>query len=137
MIGADRRMGFAVCATRKKESRRGNVFGFPCGNVGYELSSRVVSNEVLSPLQSLTSVFGMGTGGPSAFKTLTAVTGPLSGHRVLHIGFPPRSPERSNRTLSGRPSGVALRFSSALPRALAAGTAGWCAFGDSNPGPTD
>ena len=42
---------------------------FPC--VSIELSSRAVSRKVLSPLQSLTSVFGMGTGGPSAFVTLT------------------------------------------------------------------
>ena len=39
--------------------------------VGIELSSRLVSKQVLSPLQSLTSVFGMGTGGPSALKTPT------------------------------------------------------------------
>ena len=40
-------------------------------NVSIELSSRTVSRKVFSPLQSLTSVFGMGTGGPSAFITLT------------------------------------------------------------------
>ena len=40
--------------------------------VGIELSSRTVSRKVFSPLQSLTSVFGMGTGGPSAFVTPTA-----------------------------------------------------------------
>ena len=45
--------------------------------VGIELSSRLVSKQVLSPQQSLTSVFGMGTGGPSALKTLT--TGAPSG----------------------------------------------------------
>ena len=39
--------------------------------VSIGLSSRTASREVLSPLQSLTSVFGMGTGGPSAFETLT------------------------------------------------------------------
>ena len=39
--------------------------------VSIELSSRLVSKQVLSPLQSLTSVFGMGTGGPFAFETLT------------------------------------------------------------------
>ena len=38
--------------------------------VGIELSSRLVSKQVLSPQQSLTSVFGMGTGGPSALKSL-------------------------------------------------------------------
>ena len=39
--------------------------------VGIELSSRAASRKVFSPLQSLTSVFGMGTGGPSAFVTPT------------------------------------------------------------------
>ena len=40
-------------------------------DVGIELSSRAASRKVFSPLQSLTSVFGMGTGGPSAFVTPT------------------------------------------------------------------
>ena len=48
--------------------------------VGIELSSRLVSKQVLLPQQSLTSVFGMGTGGPSALKTLT--TGAPSGIRT-------------------------------------------------------
>ena len=39
--------------------------------VSNELSSRLVSKQVFSPLQSLTSVFGMGTGGPSALKSPT------------------------------------------------------------------
>ena len=43
----------------------------PSVSVSIELSSRAVARKVLSPLQSLTSVFGMGTGGPSAFVTLT------------------------------------------------------------------
>ena len=38
--------------------------------VGIELSSRLVSKQVLLPQQSLTSVFGMGTGGPSAVESL-------------------------------------------------------------------
>ena len=42
--------------------QKGNLFSFPFKDVGYELSSRVVSNQVFSPLQRLTSVFGMGTG---------------------------------------------------------------------------
>ena len=42
--------------------------------VSIELSSRAVARKVFSPLQSLTSVFGMGTGGPSAFVTLTILT---------------------------------------------------------------
>ena len=41
-------------------------------DVSTELSSRAVSRKVFSPLQSLTSVFGMGTGGPSAFVALTS-----------------------------------------------------------------
>ena len=43
--------------------------GLAC--VSNELSSRLVSKQVFSPLQSLTSVFGMGTGGPSALESLT------------------------------------------------------------------
>ena len=39
--------------------------------VGEYLSSRAVSSQVLSARQSLTSVFGMGTGGPSALITPT------------------------------------------------------------------
>ena len=42
--------------------------------VSIELSSRTVARKVFSPLQSLTSVFGMGTGGPSAFVTLTILS---------------------------------------------------------------
>ena len=34
-------------------------------NVGADLSSRAVAGKVFSALRSLTSVFGMGTGGPS------------------------------------------------------------------------
>ncbi len=39
--------------------------------VGVDLSSRTVSSQVLSAQMSLTSVFGMGTGGPSSIKTPT------------------------------------------------------------------
>ena len=42
--------------------------------VSVDLSSRSVSRQVFSALQSLTSVFGMGTGGPFALKTLTYVS---------------------------------------------------------------
>ena len=41
--------------------------------VGTDLSSRVASNQVLSAQVSLTSVFGMGTGGPSPLKAPTMV----------------------------------------------------------------
>ena len=50
----------------------GTVLSVPITDVSIELSSRTVSRKVFSPLQSLTSVFGMGTGGPSAFMTLTS-----------------------------------------------------------------
>ena len=39
--------------------------------VSADLFSRLVSKQVFSALQSLTSVFGMGTGGPSALEVLT------------------------------------------------------------------
>ena len=39
--------------------------------VGIDLSSRAVARKVSSAQQSLTSVFGMGTGGPFALKTPT------------------------------------------------------------------
>ena len=51
---------------RKKTAASAAVF---C--VGIDLSSRSVSRQVLSALVSLTSVFGMGTGGPSPLKTPT------------------------------------------------------------------
>ena len=38
--------------------------------ISNELSSRFVAKQVFSPQQSLTSVFGMGTGGPSAIISL-------------------------------------------------------------------
>ena len=41
--------------------------------VGVDLFSRSVARQVSSAPHSLTSVFGMGTGGPCAIKTPTAV----------------------------------------------------------------
>ena len=38
--------------------------------ISHELFYRLVSKQVSSPQQSLTSVFGMGTGGPSAIRSL-------------------------------------------------------------------
>ena len=40
-------------------------------DVGLDLFSRAVSGKVFSALQGLTSVFGMGTGGPSAIEAPT------------------------------------------------------------------
>ena len=55
--------------------------------VSVDLSFRSVSRQVFSALQSLTSVFGMGTGGPFALKTLTAT--PSSSFMVHLQGFEP------------------------------------------------
>ena len=57
-------------------SGSGNGFIRSLSCVGIELSSRAASSQVFSPLQSLTSVFGMGTGGPSAFVTPTILSNP-------------------------------------------------------------
>ena len=43
----------------------------PFLSVGVDLSSRTVSSQVLPARMSLTTVFGMGTGGPSSLKTPT------------------------------------------------------------------
>ena len=58
-------------------------YSTPSVSVSIELFSRTVSRKVSSPLQSLTSVFGMGTGGPSAFVTLTLFSF-LIGHWKLN-----------------------------------------------------
>ena len=46
---------------------------FSCNGVGFDLFSRAVASQVFSALQSLTSVFGLGTGGPSALKKPTSL----------------------------------------------------------------
>ena len=58
------------CIARKEIKKR---LGYCRGalDVGIDLSSQSVSRQVLSALMSLTSVFGMGTGGPSSLKTPT------------------------------------------------------------------
>ena len=48
-----------------------HVFSFPLEGVSIDLSYRAVSSQVLSAQMSLTTVFGMGTGGPSSLMTLT------------------------------------------------------------------
>ena len=53
---------------------QGKPIQFPLTCVGYELSFRAVASQVFSPLQRLTSVFGMGTVGPTALVTLTSVS---------------------------------------------------------------
>ena len=56
-------------------------------NVSTELSSHTVSRRVFSPLQSLTSVFGMGTGGPSAFVALTFFFSGIAPWKLNNIIF--------------------------------------------------
>ena len=58
---------------KMKRNAKGYKIIVPRCCVGYDLSFRAVASQVLSALQSLTSVFGMGTGGPFALKTLTLV----------------------------------------------------------------
>ena len=101
--------------------------------VSVELFSRAVASQVFSPLQRLTSVFGMGTGGPTALKTLTQVLVPrfwLGTRTLFSFSLPspfslasPSCGEVWNFGVKGRVRGV--------------GTADWCTSGDSNPGPTD
>ena len=52
----------------RRNINQGKPIQFPSVCVGYELFSRAVASQVSSPLQRLTSVFGMGTGGPTALK---------------------------------------------------------------------
>ena len=52
----------------RRNINQGKLIQFPLVCVGYELFSRAVASQVSSPLQRLTSVFGMGTGGPTALK---------------------------------------------------------------------
>ena len=85
--------------------------------VSVELFSRAVASQVFSPLQRLTSVFGMGTGGPTALKTLT---------QVLPFGI-------CTNFIIGSELWSFLR---ATP-SLKADFVRWCTSGDSNPGPTD
>ena len=70
-----------------KKSRE--TYSVSLGCVGYELFSRAVASQVFSPLQRLTSVFGMGTGGPTALITLTHVESLI---RLVHLrGLEPRT----------------------------------------------
>ena len=73
--------------------------------VGVDLFSRSVSRQVSSALVSLTSVFGMGTGGPSPLKTPTA----FGQTKYYTIQFPMssgRSREDVTILPDGTPSGT-------------------------------
>ena len=68
--------------------KMGNSFEFPIlsvlsDRVSIDLFFRAVASQVFSAQLSLTSVFGMGTGGPSPLKTPTIVNG--AGHILTYL----------------------------------------------------
>ena len=92
--------------------------------VGIFLSSQDVSIQVFSTLVSLTSVFGMGTGGTSL--QLTPTKQYISKAKPYEINF---DDPYGNRTHDYAVRGRRLSL-------LTNGPYG-CTIGDSNPGPTD
>ena len=120
----------SFCFAKAKNSRVKQIFRLPLGRrntvcVGVELFSRAASHQVSSPQQSLTSVFGMGTGGPSASETPTL----CSRCAIFPGSFPPSivaTAELNFRVRNG--NGWTLCVNN---------TNSWCTFRDSNPGPTD
>ena len=110
-----------------------------CGGwCSHYLSSQAVTRQVLSAQMSLTSVFGMGTGGPSSQSIRThswkrfspSYLKPVHGfllfaasssffNLVTHTGFEPMLTAWEAAVLTTWPMGH------------------WCSFRDSNPGPTD
>ena len=97
------------------------------------LSSRAVARQVLSAQMSLTSVFGMGTGGPSLQSTPTHMDGVCP---IFYInapsGFLPL-------VKLGDPYRIRTDVNGVRGRCLNHLTNGpfWCTLRDSNPGPTD
>ena len=124
------------CLSFIYETGKQNVyFCFPVMGVGFDLFSRLVAKQVFSALQSLTSVFGMGTGGPSALEK------PTSSKRLLRL-LNCVSIDLSFRTVASQ----VLSALQSLTSVFGMGTGGpsalktltfWCTFRDSNPGPTD
>ena len=84
-------------------------------NVGIDLFSRHASVQVSSAQHSLTSVFGMGTGGPCALKTPTD--------------------ESSGTNFAFVPADFSYYHDNEVVIFIALSC--WCTSGDSNPGPTD
>ena len=106
--------------------------------VGNDLSSRPVSRQVLSALQSLTSVFGMGTGGPSALKSPTRY---IFLTYLLVCQHWPIFPARLQASIVGTAE-LNFRVRNGNGWTLCVKNTdypflGWCTFRDSNPGPTD
>ena len=73
---------FSIHSDQKWNKKASNHWSDAHLCVGTELSSQAASRQVLSPQQSLTSVFGMGTGGPSALKALTSVIKKITENRI-------------------------------------------------------
>ena len=112
--------------------------------VGIDLSSRLVAKQVSSALQSLTSVFGMGTGGPSALEwpTLCQRWPIFPTRRQVSIFG---TAELNFRVRNGNGWTLCVRNTD-LSIPLCYRTfeipfwdrhCRWCTFRDSNPGPTD
>ena len=62
---------FVYPVYKSEQKKNDHPTGWTLYNVGIFLFSRAVTSQVSSALLSLTSVFGMGTGGPSASSTPT------------------------------------------------------------------
>ena len=77
---------------RRNIRKSRETYSVSLGCVGYELFSRAVASQVSSPLQRLTSVFGMGTGGPTALKTLTHTVRPVTARLFKRISSASSSP---------------------------------------------
>ena len=113
--------------------------------VSIALSSRAVASQVLSAQVILTTVFGMGTGGPSPLKTLTTTRYILSMpctyllySFVCCVSIKLRFPLNLKfHWISSGTSSRADLFALHWLREVAAHHMGWCTFRDSNPGPTD
>ena len=62
---------FVYPVYKSEQNKNDHPIGWTLFNVGIFLFFRAVASQVSSALLSLTSVFGMGTGGPSASSTPT------------------------------------------------------------------
>ena len=98
--------------------------------VRFYLSSRTVAHQVLSALCSLTSVFGMGTGGPCTLMKRT-----LSSLSLLCPHLPIFPDSRPSSIVGTTQLNFCVRYGNRWT--LRVNDTNWCTFRDSNPGPTD
>ena len=122
----------AILPQKRRISQTGNMQkadSFRCPPLcRHYLFSRSVSRQVSSAQMSLTSMFGMGTGGPSSQATPT------------HFSLKRKVSKRNFKTFFSLPFSSTISFnfqrgsSRSAQRAL---LEDWCAFTDSNRGPTD